>query len=50
MLGTNLSNIKDIEFIIEKDKITCIQNKNINITLNYDINNYIIAIIEKRKN
>ena len=49
MLGTNLSNIKNIEFIIKDNTISCPQNKNINIIINYDINNYIIAIIEKEK-
>ena len=48
MLGNNLSNIKTIDFIINKNNIICPKNKNINIYLNYYINNYIIAIIEEK--
>lgn len=48
MLGTGIINLKEIEFIINNNKIKCLQNNNINITLNYDINNYIIAIIEEK--
>lgn len=46
MLGTNLFNIKNIEFNIDKNTITS-SISNLNIKLNYDISGYIIAIIEK---
>ena len=46
MLGTNLSNIKNIEFQITNNKITCTNNPNIKSKLLYNIDNYIVAIIE----
>ena len=46
MLGTNLSNIKKIEFFISNKKIIC-SDKSIDAKLNYDIPNYIIAICEQ---
>lgn len=45
MKGTNLSDIKKINFNI-KNKISSSDN-NINIKINYDIPNYIITIIEE---
>lgn len=45
MLGTNLKNLKDIEFSFGST-ISSNSKQNITITLNYDITNYIIAIIE----
>ncbi|MBQ8192726.1 MAG: 4'-phosphopantetheinyl transferase superfamily protein [Bacilli bacterium] len=47
MLGTNLFNIKKIEFNINSNSIFSSSNKNINIKVNYDIPNYIITIIEE---
>ena len=46
MLGTNLNDIKNIEFDIN-NKIISSSKGNLNIKLNYDIPNYIIAIVEK---
>ncbi|MEE3342798.1 MAG: 4'-phosphopantetheinyl transferase superfamily protein [Bacilli bacterium] len=48
MLGSNLSDIKNIEFIINNNTIRCTQDENINIEIKYDIDNYIIAIIEEK--
>ena len=48
MLGTDLSNVRNIEFIIKKDSIICTQNKNINMDIKYTIDNYIRAIIEEK--
>ena len=48
MLGTNLNNIKNIEFNIHNNKITCNSKLNLDIKLIYNINNYVIAIIEKK--
>jgi 4'-phosphopantetheinyl transferase len=47
MLGNGLSNIKNIEFKINNNKFICSNNTNIQITLKYDIDNYIVAIIEE---
>lgn len=46
MLGTDLSNIKNIEFIITDNNIIC-SNNNLNINLLYNIEDYIVAIIEE---
>ncbi len=46
MIGTGIGNIKDVEFIIQNDIIKC-NKSNLNIMLDYSINNYIIAIIEE---
>ena len=48
MLGTGITNLKEIEFIIDDNKIKCLQNNNLNIYLIYAIKNYIIAIIEEK--
>ena len=48
MLGYNLSNIKNIEFVINKDNIICSNDRNIDIFLNNDIDNCVIAIIEEK--
>ena len=45
MLGTNLSNMKNVEFNILKNKITCVNNENLKIFVSTDINNYIFSII-----
>lgn len=47
MLGTDLSNVKNIEFIITDNNIICSNNKNLNINLLYNIEDYIVAIIEE---
>lgn len=46
MLGTGITNFKEIEFLIFDDIISC-NKTNLNIMLNYSINNYVIAIIEE---
>lgn len=47
MLGNGITNLKEIEFIINPNLIT--SNKpNLNIILNHSIQNYIIAIIEEK--
>ncbi len=46
-LGTNLNYIKKVEFKISENLIRC-SDKNISCQLIYDINDYIIAICEKR--
>ncbi len=45
MKGTGISNFKNIEFTITNEKIKC-NKPNLNISIDYSINNYIIAIIE----
>lgn len=45
MLGTGITNLKEIEFKIIDNLITC-NHPNLNIKLDYSINGYIIAIIE----
>ena len=45
MLGTNLSNMKNVEFKILKNKITCVNNENLKIFVSTEINNYIFSII-----
>ncbi len=45
MLGTNLSNMKNVEFNILKNKITCVNNENLKIFVSTEINNYIFSII-----
>ncbi len=47
MLGTSLSNIKNIEFKIINNKIICTNHNNIKMQLIYDIDGYIVAIIEE---
>ena len=49
MLGQNLNNIKDIEFNINQNNITCSIN-NIKINVITKIDGYIIAICEKINN
>ena len=46
MLGTNLNNILEVEFIIENDKIYC-NDKNVKVGFINDIKGYIIAYCEK---
>lgn len=46
-LGTNLNNIKEIEFSINNNIIKC-NKSNFDFKLMYDIDNYIIAVCEKR--
>lgn len=48
-IGTNLNNIKKVEFIISKNLIKCSDNK-FSCQLIYDIDNYIIAICERMNN
>ena len=48
MLGTDLSNIRDIEFRIDDNGIYCSYNNNLNIILDYTIDNYVIAVIEEK--
>lgn len=45
MLGTNLNNLKSIEFKISKNKIEA-NRSNLNLMLIYEIKDYIIAICE----
>ena len=47
MLGTNLSNMKNVEFNILKNKITCVNNENLKIFVSTEINNYIFSIIHE---
>ena len=47
MLGTNLDNLKSVEFHINNNKITC-SDPSVIAKINYDIDNYIISIVEKR--
>ena len=47
MIGTGINNIKSIEFVIDDNIINCNKN-NINIKLDYYIDNYVIAIIEEK--
>lgn len=47
-LGTDLSNIKNVEFDIKNKLIKC-NDDNFSFKLIYDINNYIIAICEKKQ-
>ena len=46
MLGTNLNNILEVEFIIDNDKIYC-NDKNVKVGFINDIKGYIIAYCEK---
>ncbi len=46
MIGTGITNFKDIEFIIFNDQIQC-NKKNISACINYNVTNYIIAIVKK---
>ncbi|MDD6639734.1 MAG: 4'-phosphopantetheinyl transferase superfamily protein [Erysipelotrichaceae bacterium] len=46
MLGTNLNNILEVEFIIKNDKIYC-NDENIKVEFINDIKGYIIAYCEK---
>ena len=46
MLGINLNNILEVEFIIENDKIYC-NDKNVKVGFINDIKGYIIAYCEK---
>lgn len=46
MLGTNLNNILEVEFIIKNDKIYC-NDENIKVGFINDIKGYIIAYCEK---
>lgn len=48
MLGTDLSDMKNIEFSIYSNKIYCSSNNNLNIILDYSIDGYIIAVIEEK--
>ena len=47
MLGTNLDNLKSVEFSINKNKVTCSDNSII-AKINYSVDEYIISIVEKR--
>ena len=49
MKGTNLNNIKNVEFTINKNEIIC-SDKNVKVKIINIINNYIIAICEEYKN
>lgn len=48
MLGTDMKKIKEIEFEKKGDKFICNDNS-VKVSLNYNIDNYIIAICEKTK-
>ena len=45
MLGTDLSNMKKVEFNILDDKITCVNNLNLKVLVSTEINDYIFSII-----
>ncbi len=45
MLGTDLSNMKKVEFNILDDKITCVNNLNLKVLASTEINDYIFSII-----
>lgn len=47
MQGTNLDNLKSVEFTIKDNKIKC-SDKNVYMNLKSDIKNYVIAICEKK--
>jgi len=48
MKGTNLNNIKNIEFTIKNNKIKC-SDKTVNLKLIKYIENYVIAICIKNQ-
>lgn len=45
MLGTDLSDMKKVEFNILNDKITCVNNLNLKVLASTKINDYIFSII-----
>lgn len=45
MLGTDLSNMKKVEFNICDDNVVCINNPNLKIYISTEINDYIFSII-----
>ena len=46
-IGTNLNNIRNVEFNIKKNTIQC-SDKNFNFKLLYPIDNYVIAVCKKK--
>lgn len=48
MKGTGIGNIRDIEFIIHDDKVVCSNENNLNILLNYEIQGYVMAVVEEK--
>ena len=48
MLGSNLSSIKNIEFRKFNEKFICSSNYNIIIKLLYNINGYMVAIVQEK--
>ena len=48
MIGTSLLKFRDVEFFINNCVIKCKQDDCLNIFLNYDVEGYIITIIEEK--
>ena len=46
--GNTILNISDINFLMDNNHFICKQDNNININLDYSLDNYIIAIIGEK--